>query len=607
MTTLPRAHRRHVPPDTPAPTFREDLAAYREGLLAQGFWALRVHRFGERRRGVRLRPLRAAWAVLYHAVALPTRIVTGVHIGTGARIGRRFVIEHSFVVVNARAVIGDDVIVRPGVVIGNRTLDRPHDVPVIGDRVNIGAGAKLLGAIQVGDDAAIGANAVVLRDVPAGHVAVGMPATVRPRSGTTRAANDAARTVRALATALALAIVGVMSGGSTAAAETEAPAFERGINLARPFNLPARDADGGYADPPFTHPDATVERWELDRLAAIGFDHVRLPVSPGVFMSAAPATRKRLDAELAAFVGETLYTGLDVLLDPHPTPGDRPFAPADILGSEDALLRYEAFLLDLAALALGHPPDRVALGLMNEPQAACEAEGTDWTVHQRRLHAAVRRAAPELVLVVTPGCWSGAKGLAHLRMDAFDERTLVDVHYYGPYAFTHQSPRWAAEPFRFVAGLSYPAEEGSALRTLAISRRWQQHLREDGYSGEIDAPGAARIITDYYVRRRPDAREVERVMADIAEWAEAEGVPSDRIVIGEFGAWTLQPPVADAEDGSRARWLRDVRVAAEAQGFGWAHWEYTSPFGIVGDDRALDPEVVEALGLDAVPRDRVTQ
>ena len=163
------------------PTFREDLAAQREGWLSHGLWALRVHRFGEGRRRIAWRPLRAAWAALYHALLVPTRILTGVHIGTGARIGRRLVIEHGFVVINARAVIGDDVIVRPGVVIGNRRLDRPHDAPTIGDRVNIGTGAKLLGAIRVGNDAAIGANAVVLKDVPDGHVALGVPATVRPR------------------------------------------------------------------------------------------------------------------------------------------------------------------------------------------------------------------------------------------------------------------------------------------------------------------------------------------------------------------------------------------------------------------------------------------
>ena len=402
----------------------------------------------------------------------------------------------------------------------------------------------------------------------------------------------------------AVALVGATAALETteptpaAAATNDGPALSRGINLARPFNLPTRDGDS-YADPPFTHPDATVEPWELERLARIGFDHMRLPLSPGVFLSAEPSSRARLDGELRLFVETIIGAGLDVILDPHPTPGDHPFAPMDIQDDPQRLAAYEAWLLELAALALDHP-GRVALGLMNEPQPDCEREdGTDWTEHQRRLHAAVRAAAPDLPVLVTPGCWSSTKGLAHLSMAPFDEQTRVDVHYYGPYAFTHQSPRWAAEPFRFVAGLAYPASEGTFEQTMRATARWQAHLRADGYTGPIDSAGARRIVADYYGRRQPDEREVRRTMDAIARWAAEQGIESDRILIGEFGAWRLQPPVADADRGSRARWLRDVREAAEAAGFGWAHWEYTSPFGIaVGPNRALDPAALDALGLD---------
>jgi serine O-acetyltransferase len=79
-------------------------------------------------------------------------------------------------VIHGNSEIGDDSILRQGCTLGNKSLDRPHDAPKLGKRVNVGAGAKILGAITVGDDAVIGANSVVLKDVPAGMIAVGLPA-----------------------------------------------------------------------------------------------------------------------------------------------------------------------------------------------------------------------------------------------------------------------------------------------------------------------------------------------------------------------------------------------------------------------------------------------
>jgi serine O-acetyltransferase len=90
------------------------------------------------------------------------------------------VIEHQgCIVIHGNCEIGDDCIIRQGVTLGNRNLDRPFDAPRLGRRVNVGAGAKILGAVDVGDGAAIGANAVVLEDVPAGDLAVGVPARIQ--------------------------------------------------------------------------------------------------------------------------------------------------------------------------------------------------------------------------------------------------------------------------------------------------------------------------------------------------------------------------------------------------------------------------------------------
>jgi len=83
-------------------------------------------------------------------------------------------------VISGDAVIGDDCIVRQGVTVGLRNRG-VRGSPRIGNRVDIGAGAKLLGPIEIGDDVAIGANAVVLCDVPANSIAVGIPARIAPR------------------------------------------------------------------------------------------------------------------------------------------------------------------------------------------------------------------------------------------------------------------------------------------------------------------------------------------------------------------------------------------------------------------------------------------
>ncbi len=159
--------------------FTEDLRAAREGILSLGFWALQAYRFGHLRYRFQSKVVRYPLGALHLVLAKLTEIICGVKIGVSAEIGRRLVIEHSgSIVVHGRAVIGDDCILRPGVILGNRRMDRPLDAPRIGNRVNIGAGAKILGAVQVGDDAEIGANAVVIDDVPAGALAVGVPARI---------------------------------------------------------------------------------------------------------------------------------------------------------------------------------------------------------------------------------------------------------------------------------------------------------------------------------------------------------------------------------------------------------------------------------------------
>ena len=166
---------------------QRDLAAVRERdpaartdleivLTYPGLHAVWGHRLSHRL-WVRGRKLPA------RLVSALVRAVTGVDIHPGATIGAGLFIDHATgVVIGQTAEIGDDVTLYQGVTLGGTSLRAAKRHPTVGDRVTIGAGAKVLGAITIGHDSRIGANAVVVRDVPPNSVVVGVPGQVIARS-----------------------------------------------------------------------------------------------------------------------------------------------------------------------------------------------------------------------------------------------------------------------------------------------------------------------------------------------------------------------------------------------------------------------------------------
>jgi serine O-acetyltransferase len=160
----------------------EDWNAHGRDWTRPGFQAVAVHRFGNWRMGIKTRPVRIPLSFMYKACYGAIRNFYGIELPYTARVGRRVIIEHqSDIVVHGYATIGDDCILRQGVTLGNRNTRDPLAAPRLGDRVSVGAGAKILGPVVVGSDAQIGANSVVLSDVPEGGVAVGIPARIATR------------------------------------------------------------------------------------------------------------------------------------------------------------------------------------------------------------------------------------------------------------------------------------------------------------------------------------------------------------------------------------------------------------------------------------------
>jgi serine O-acetyltransferase len=161
---------------------RDDYRAHDRNWGAQGFWAMAVYRFGRWRYGVKPAVLRKLFSLVYHLLYKFVQIVTGIELPCEVKLGRNFVIDHfGGIIISGYAQFGDNCRIRNGVVVGLRRIEEKR-APIIGDNVDIGSGAKLLGPIRVGNNVLIGANAVVLCDVPDNCLAVGVPAVIRPRS-----------------------------------------------------------------------------------------------------------------------------------------------------------------------------------------------------------------------------------------------------------------------------------------------------------------------------------------------------------------------------------------------------------------------------------------
>jgi serine O-acetyltransferase len=160
---------------------KEDLKTHKGDWSRQGFWVMIVYRFGCWRYTIKSALIRKPFSLLYKILYKFIQVITGIELPCEVTVGKNFRIDHfGGIVISGFASFGDNCVIRDGVTVGLRRVDDPV-APQIGNNVDIGTGAKVLGGITIGDDVVIGANAVVLEDVPPNSIAVGVPARIKTR------------------------------------------------------------------------------------------------------------------------------------------------------------------------------------------------------------------------------------------------------------------------------------------------------------------------------------------------------------------------------------------------------------------------------------------
>ena len=155
---------------------KEDFQTHGSRYLSQGFWALFWHRFGNWRMGIRIRPLRILLTIIYRFLEKVVQWACGMTISYSVVVGRRVTLEHHSGIILAARAIGNDVLIRQNTTFGVASVDARHKLPTIGDNVDVGV--AILGDVSIGKGAKVGANAVVVKDVPASAIVGGVPAHI---------------------------------------------------------------------------------------------------------------------------------------------------------------------------------------------------------------------------------------------------------------------------------------------------------------------------------------------------------------------------------------------------------------------------------------------
>lgn len=327
--------------------------------------------------------------------------------------------------------------------------------------------------------------------------------------------------------------------------------IQRGTNIAH--WLSQSDRRGDEREAFFTQED-------MDRIASLGFDHVRIPIDEEQMwdedMNKMTGAFELLHSAIgwASDAGLRVIVDLHILRSHHFNAGERP-----LWTDPDEQVRFLDLWRDLSDELESYPVGQVAYELMNE---AVTDDPSQWNDLIMRAFHVIRENEPLRTIVIGSNMWQSPETFTDLVIPENDTNILLSFHFYTPFALTHHQAEWTAI-YAYDGPVDYP---GQVVREADL----------EGYSEEIISE--MEWASGYFT-----LDTLEKAMQIPIEYAAGRGLP---LYCGEFGVY--KPAPRDAA----LRWYDDMITVLETHDIAWANWCYKGSFGIFREDGEVDTELM---------------
>ena len=344
-----------------------------------------------------------------------------------------------------------------------------------------------------------------------------------------------------------------------------------------------------------------VSPQEIRAIRKAGFDFVRLPIDPSVFLyHRSPAKTQNLLTGVVSAIHMLRQADLNVIVDVHSIPNDWSMPSLETyLKSEEALGEYLSVIADIGRAIASEDPDHVAFEPINEPTFNCrdQQEEALWDRAAHRVFATAEASAPRLAIIMQGACNGSAGGLAAMDPRSFGTNNVIwSFHSFEPRIFTLQGASWiyGAEPF--IQGLSYPPDqqEKTMVRDRAL-----RNVAASEYAADQKPWLLQKVAQDLDAYFDVTKDPLLTTFQSVDQWADTYDVPAKNILVGEFGM-NMETGLDPKSANSRLRYLSRVRQIAEKRGWGWAVWGWSGPLRLVESDnnRKFVPALTKALGFE---------